>query len=60
MEKLVYVACCYPNQDNNGYKVEVPDLPGLNFEGDSIETAMNMATNEVSGWALKISFDVEV
>ena len=52
MDKLVYVACCYPNETNDRYKVEVPDIPGLSFESENFETAINMASIKASTWAL--------
>ena len=52
MKKLIYPACFYPWEDNNGYTVVVPDLKGCVTEGDSLENAIEMAVDVASGWIL--------
>lgn len=53
MQKLIYPACFYPCQDKKGaYTVTVPDLPGCVTEGDTLEQAIEMATDAASGWVL--------
>ena len=51
--KLTYPACFYPCETKDeGYTVEIPDLPGCVSEGDSLADAINMATDAASGWIL--------
>lgn len=50
MLKLVYPACFYPN--NNGYTVDIPDMPGCVTEGESFSEAIEMAVDAASGWVL--------
>lgn len=50
--KLVYPACFYPNKDNGGYAVEVPDLPGCVTGGPTLADAILMAEDAASGWVL--------
>ncbi len=50
--KLVYPACFYPLENNPGFTVEVPDLPGCVTEGDSLADAIKMAEDAASGWVL--------
>ena len=51
--KLTYPACFYPCEDKeNGYTVEIPDLPGCVSEGDTLADAILMATDAASGWVL--------
>lgn len=51
--KLTYPACFYPcKTKDEGYTVEIPDLPGCVSEGDSLADAINMATDAASGWIL--------
>jgi len=50
--KLVYPAILYPCQENEGYTVEVPDLPGCVSEGNSLADAIFMGTDAASGWIL--------
>ena len=51
MLKLTYPACFYPNE-NNGYTVVVPDLPGCVTCGSNLADAMEMAVDASSGWIL--------
>lgn len=50
--KYVYVACFYPDEEERGYTVVIPDLPGAVTEGDTLEDAFKMAVDCVSGWLL--------
>ena len=51
--KLTYPACFYPCEEKeNGYTVEVPDLPGCVSEGNTLADAILMATDAASGWVL--------
>lgn len=50
--KLIYPAIFTPWQDQKGYTVEVPDLPGCVSEGASLIQAIEMATDAASGWIL--------
>lgn len=50
--KLVYPACFYPCENNPGFTVEIPDLPGCVTEGDSLAEAICMAEDAASGWVL--------
>ena len=50
--KLIYPACFYPLEDQPGYCVIVPDLPGCITQGDSLENAIEMAQDAASGWIL--------
>lgn len=50
--KLVYPAIFTPCLENEGYTVEVPDLPGCVTEGSSLVDAIDMATDAASGWIL--------
>lgn len=50
--KLSYPAIFYPWDDNPGYTVEVPDLPGCVSEGESLAEAIFMGTDAASGWVL--------
>ena len=53
MKKLLYPACFYPCEDKPGaYTVVVLYLPGCISEGDSLEDAIAMATDAVSGCVL--------
>ena len=49
--KLVYSAEFYPDNEG-GYTVIVPDLPGCITEGDSLEEAIKMGIDAASGWIL--------
>lgn len=51
--KLTYPACFYPCEEKeNGYTVEIPDLPGCVSEGETLADAILMATDAASGWIL--------
>lgn len=50
--ELVYPAIFYPHDDNNGYTVEVPDLPGCVSEGDNLPETIAMGIDAASGWIL--------
>lgn len=50
--KLIYPAIFTPWQDQKGYTVEVPDLPGCISEGHSLIEAIEMAADAASGWIL--------
>ena len=50
--QLTYPAVFYPWDDDQGYTVEVPDLPGCVSEGDTLAEAIIMGTDAASGWVL--------
>ncbi|MCI6782263.1 type II toxin-antitoxin system HicB family antitoxin [Thermoguttaceae bacterium LCP21S3_D4] len=50
--KLIYPAIFTPCIENNGFTVIVPDLPGCVSEGNSLISAIEMATDAASGWVL--------
>ena len=50
--KLIYPACFYPHENQEGYTVEVPDLPGCVTEGSNLIDAIAMATDAACGWVL--------
>lgn len=51
--KLLYPACFYPaSEDETGYTVVIPDLPGCVTEGDSLADALEHAVEAASGWIL--------
>ena len=50
--KLIYPACFYPNEENSGFTVEVPDLPGCVSGGPTLADAILMAQDAASGWLL--------
>lgn len=50
--KLIYPAVFYPNENDEGYTVEVPDLPGCVTVGESLEAAIEMGVDAASGWIL--------
>ena len=52
MKKLIYVACFYPMDYEDGYTVVIPDLPGAITEGYSLEESIEMAIDCASGWIL--------
>lgn len=52
MKKLLYPACFYPCEEQKGYTVVVPDLPGCVTQGGSLIDAISMAVDAASGWIL--------
>ena len=52
MKKLLYPACFYPCEEQEGYTVVVPDLPGGVTQGKSLIDAIGMAVDAASGWVL--------
>ena len=52
MKKLLYPACFYPCEEQEGYTVVVPDLPGCVTQGRSLLDAIGMALDAASGWIL--------
>lgn len=50
--KLVYPACFVPLDEQNGYCVTVPDLPGCVTQGSDLANAIEMAIDAASGWVL--------
>lgn len=50
--KLTYPACLYAEENNAGYAVVVPDLPGCVSGGKTLAEAILMATDAASGWVL--------
>ena len=52
MKKLLYPACFYPCEEQEGYTVVVPDLPGCVTQGGSLIDAIGMAVDAASGWIL--------
>ena len=52
MKKLLYPACFYPCEEQEGYTVVVPDLPGCVTQGGSLSDAIGMAVDAASGWIL--------
>lgn len=52
MKKLLYPACFYPCEEQEGYTVVVPDLPGCVTQGRSLIDAIGMAVDAASGWVL--------
>ena len=52
MKKLLYPACFYPCEEQEGYTVVVPDLPGCVTQGTSLIDAIGMAVDAASGWVL--------
>lgn len=50
--KLVYPAIFYPQEEQSGYTVEIPDLPGCVSCGSDIAEAIAMGVDAVSGWVL--------
>jgi len=48
--KLTYPAIFY--QDESGYVVEVPDLPGCVSGGNTLAEAIIMGTDAAAGWVL--------
>ena len=52
MKKLLYPACFYPCEEQEGYTVVVPDLPGCVTQGKSLIDAIGMAVDAASGLVL--------
>lgn len=50
--KLIYPAVFSPLEENPGYCVTFPDLPGCVTEGNSLEEAIENAEDAASGWVL--------
>ena len=50
--RLTYPAIFYPWDGDEGYTVEVPDLPGCVSEGSTLAEAILMGTDAASGWVL--------
>lgn len=50
--KLVYAARFYPCEEQEGYTVVVPDLPGCVSQGSDLAEAIEMAIDAASGWVL--------
>ncbi|WP_346687540.1 type II toxin-antitoxin system HicB family antitoxin [Megamonas hypermegale] len=50
--KLVYPAIFYPQEEQSGYTVEVPDLPGCVSCSSDIAEAIAMGADAASGWVL--------
>lgn len=50
--KLVYPAIFSPLDNNDGYCVTVPDLPGCVTEGENLSHSITMAVDAASGWVL--------
>lgn len=48
---LIYPACVY-NKKDDGFTVNVPDLPGCGAEGDTLADALIRATDAASGFVL--------
>ena len=49
--ELIYAAIFTPDNEG-GYTVEVPDLPGCVTEGDTLTEAIEMGVDAASGWIL--------
>ena len=52
MKKLVYPAILYPFESDEGFTVEIPDLPGCVSQGNNLAEAIEMAIDAASGWLL--------
>jgi predicted RNase H-like HicB family nuclease len=50
--KLVYPACFYRNEENDGFTVVFPDLPGCATTGATLAESVIMAEDAASGWIL--------
>lgn len=50
--KLIYPAVFEPLEEQDGFCVTFPDLPGCVTQGDSLENAVEMAVDAASGWVL--------
>ena len=52
MKKLLYPACVYHCEEQEGCTVVVPDLPGFVTQGRSLLDGIGMAVDAASGWIL--------
>lgn len=52
MLKLVYPAIFSPLEEQPGFCVTFPDLPGCVTQGNSLSEAMEMAQDAAAGWVL--------
>lgn len=50
--KLTYPVVFIPWENETGYTIEVPDLPGCVSQGESLAEAIEMAVDAASGWIL--------
>jgi len=50
MPSYVYPALFHFNADDGSYTVKVPDLPGCITEGKSLDDALYMAQDALTGW----------
>ena len=50
--KLIYPAIFTPCEEQEGYTVVVPDLPGCVTQGSTLVEAIDMGTDAASGWIL--------
>lgn len=50
--KLIYPAIFTPFDNEKGFTVEVPDLPGCVTEGSNLIDAIEMGTDAANGWIL--------
>ena len=50
--KVLYPACFYEDEENEGYTVTFPDLLGCITHGDTLQEAIEMAEDAALGWLL--------
>lgn len=50
--KFIYLAVFTPFEDEKGFTVEVPDLPGCITEGKDLAEALEMGIDAAAGWIL--------
>lgn len=50
--KLIYPAVFEPLEEQDGFCVTFPDLPGCVTQGSSLADALEMAVDAASGWVL--------
>lgn len=50
--KLTYPVVFIPWENESGYTIEVPDLPGCVSQGNSLSEAIEMAADAAAGWIL--------
>lgn len=50
--KLIYPAVFEPLEEQDGFCVSFPDLPGCVTQGDDLNDAVEMAIDAASGWVL--------